>query len=243
MTKLYTKLARVYHEMYQGIFDYKKHFRFYNKILKDYNCQKILEIGCGSGNLSPYFLKAGFNYKGLDISKEMLAIAKEVEPKGKFIQGDMRYLKLKEKFDAILITGRSFTYMTTNDDVNKALKSINSCLKQNGILVFDNFDAEIIFGNFKRNIVQTSEYKGKEYKRISTNTPNLKTGWTWNWHTKYKIRENKKTKEFEDSTVLRAFTKDELKLFLKLNNFEPIKTTSKDGGITTIAKKKPNQKK
>ena len=45
MTKLYTKLAGVYHEMYQSIFNYKKEFNFYNKILRKYKSKKILEIG------------------------------------------------------------------------------------------------------------------------------------------------------------------------------------------------------
>ncbi len=34
MTKLYTELAKVYHEMYQNIFDYEKEFQFYDKISK-----------------------------------------------------------------------------------------------------------------------------------------------------------------------------------------------------------------
>jgi len=69
----------------------------------------------------------------------MIKIAKKVEPKAKFVQGDMRNIKLKDKFDAILITGRSFTYLTTNDDVMKTLKSIHKRLKKNGFLIFDNF--------------------------------------------------------------------------------------------------------
>ena len=64
MTKLYSQLAQVYHEMYQSIFDYKKEFQLYNRLLKKYKCKNILEIGCGSGNLAPFFLKAGYNYVG-----------------------------------------------------------------------------------------------------------------------------------------------------------------------------------
>src|SRR3989338_6818460 len=124
MTKLYTKLARVYHEMYQTIFDYKREFKFYDRILRKYKAKKILEIGCGTGNLARFFLKNGYDYTGLDFSKEMLKIAEEDESKASFIQGDMRNIKLKIKFDAILITGRSFTYMTTNKDIINTLKSI-----------------------------------------------------------------------------------------------------------------------
>src|SRR3989338_679461 len=100
MTKLYSQLSRVYHEMYQSIFDYKKEFQFYNKLLKKYKCKKILEIGCGTGNLAAFFLKSSYSYLGLDLSNEMLKIAREVEPKAKFVQGDMRNIKIKYRFDA-----------------------------------------------------------------------------------------------------------------------------------------------
>jgi len=237
MTKLYSQLAQVYHEMYQSIFDYKKEFKFYNRLLKKYKCKKILEIGCGSGNLAPFFLKAGYNYVGLDLFQEMIKIAKKVDPKAKFVQGDMRKLKLKDKFDAILITGRSFTYLTTNDDVMNTLKSIHKTLKKNGVLIFDNFNAEEIIEMKKKRFVQESKYKNKKYKRVSVKYPNLETGWTENWDATYYITEKGKTKTIKDKSIVRAFTLDELKLFLKLNGFKVLSNKKKDFAIETIAKK------
>ena len=236
MTKLYSKLAIVYHEMYQSIFDYKKEFQFYNKLLKKYKCKKILEIGCGSGNLAPFFLKSKYNYTGLDLFNEMLKIAREVEPKAKFIQGDMRNLKVNDKFDAIIITGRSFTYLIKNEDVIKTLKSTFRNLKKNGILIFDNFDANKIFSKFKKHFVQTAKYKNRAYKRVSKSSWNLKTGWTWNWNATYYIKENGKTKIIKDKSILRAFNEDELKLFLKINKFKVLDVLKDDASITIIAK-------
>ena len=236
MTKLYSKLARAYHEMYQSIFDYKKEFKFYNRLLKRYKCKKILEIGCGSGNLATFFLKSKYSYTGLDLFNEMLDIAREVEPKAKFIQGDMRNLKVNDKFDAVLVTGRSFTYLTQNKDVISTLKSIHRCLKQGGILIFDNFDAERIFENFKERFIQSAKYKNMSYKRVSKSSWNLKTGWTWNWNATYYVKENGKTKIIKDKSILRAFTEDGLKLFLKINKFKILDVLKDDASITIIAK-------
>lgn len=47
MTKLYTDLARVYHEMYQSIFDYHQEFQFWHGLLQKYGCRSVLEVGCG----------------------------------------------------------------------------------------------------------------------------------------------------------------------------------------------------
>ena len=40
MTQLYSKLANIYHEMYQHVFDYDKEFEFYDSILKKYNSKR-----------------------------------------------------------------------------------------------------------------------------------------------------------------------------------------------------------
>jgi SAM-dependent methyltransferase len=81
MTRLYSKLALVYHEMYQSIFDYRKDFLRFQSILKKYHCKSVLELGCGTGMLAPYFLSAGYRYKGLDSSRAMLALPASRPPK------------------------------------------------------------------------------------------------------------------------------------------------------------------
>ena len=224
--------------MYQTIFDYEEEFKFYEAMLKEYNCHKILELGCGSGNLAKYFLRSGYDYTGVDLYDSMLEIAAKVEPAARFIQGDMRQLNFENEFDAVIIAGRSFTYMTKNDDVDKALKTIYQSLKENGKLIFDNFDAGKIFGNFNREeIIFETEFENRKYKRVSKNSMNLETGWTWNWQATYYIMENNKIKTVRDNSILRAFTEDELRLFLKINQFEVIKITKEYSAIKMVTKK------
>ncbi|MBN2093534.1 class I SAM-dependent methyltransferase [candidate division KSB1 bacterium] len=238
MTQLYSRLARVYHEMYQSIFDYAADFRFFDEYLKKYHCHSILELGCGSGNLAPYFIKNGYAYTGLDLAEEMLQIARNLYPQVDFIQGDMRAFCVNLAFDAVIISGRSFTYMTTNDDVFNALKSIHFCLKPDGILIFDNFNAETIFLNFKPEAVLTIEQGTTRYKRVSRSTWNLQTGWTWNWQATYYIRKAGEAEEvIEDHSILRAFTEQELALFLKLSNFD-IEEIISDKTFVSLARKK-----
>jgi ubiquinone/menaquinone biosynthesis C-methylase UbiE len=114
MTKLYSTLASIYHEMYQHVFDYDKEYIFYDKILKRNNCHSILEVGCGSGMLARRFLKNGYKYLGVDLFNEMLNIARNEINVDAFIQSDMRNLSFDQKFDSILITGRSLAYVTEN---------------------------------------------------------------------------------------------------------------------------------
>src|SRR6516164_9020105 len=122
MTALYTRLAEIYHEMYQSIFDYKEEFRTAHGILKAYSAKRVLELGCGAGNLAHRFAAAGYDYTGMDPSRPMLRIAQREHPGAVFLHGDMRGFSLRKKFDAVVVGGRSFTYMTSNADVLAALR-------------------------------------------------------------------------------------------------------------------------
>jgi SAM-dependent methyltransferase len=237
MTRLYTTWARVYHEIYQSIFNYRKDFLRFQSILEKYRSKNLLELGCGSGNLAPYFLSAGYQYTGLDNARAMLAIAREVAPEARFIQGDMRRFSVRRKADAVLIAGRSFTYMTTNQDVLAALKSIHKALKPGGILIFDNFDAARIFTSFKSRAHEDVRRGELRCIRKSELSPNLKTGWTWNWDATYLIDDGRRKQKFRDRSVLRAFTADEIRLFLVLAGFEPLRISKQAATLLAVARK------
>ena len=220
VTILYTRLASVYHELYQSIFDYKRDFRVLHAILKKHRSMRVLEIGCGAGNLAPMFLDAGYDYIGMDRAEPMLRIARQEVPAARFLRGDMRGFSMRRKVDAVVIAGRSFTYMTGNQDVRNALRCVRSALRPGGLLILDNFDAERIFHDFDKPLpderFRTSE---RTITRRSERAMNLKTGWTWNWDAVYEVEEGGRTKTYRDHSVLRAFTRDEMRLFLELAGF------------------------
>ena len=237
MTQLYSTLAEVYHEMYQHVFDYDVEFQFYDKILKNHDCHEILEIGCGSGMLARRFLENGYDYLGLDLSHEMLGIARREVNSEQFIQCDMRALPFNSEFEAVLITGRSIAYIIENHGITDTLNGIWNSLVNNGLLVFGVFDARQIFDNlsgFEQNI----EHGNKKIRRINQLKKNLSTGWTWDWSAKYIIEQDNEVSEFEDITTLRAFTRDEIELFLKLEGFEIDEIIDEVKAFTIIARKK-----
>jgi SAM-dependent methyltransferase len=237
MTKLYSTLAHIYHEMYQHIFDYDKEFDFYDSILKKHNCSKILEVGCGSGMLARRFVKNGYNYLGLDLFEEMLKIARSEVSTGDFIQCDMRNMSFDKPFDAILITGRSLAYVTENQGIMDTFSGIHKSLKDKGLFVFGVFEANGIFDNFN-DFEQTIEHNAKTIRRISKLKMNLETGWTYDWFAKYILEEEGKISQFDDTTTLRAFTRDEILLFIKLTGFNMLEIIEENKTITFIAEKK-----
>ena len=237
MTQLYSSLAQIYHEMYQHVFDYDKEFGFYDSILKKNNCQKILEVGCGSGMLARRFMQNGYDYTGLDLFSEMLDIARAETKTDAFVQSDMRNISFDQPFDSVLITGHSIAYVIDNKGIVDTLTGIHKSLKDNGLFVFGVFEATGIFDSLN-DFEQVVEHNNKRIRRISKLKKNLETGWTYDWDAKYIIEENGKVSEYDDSTTLRAFTKDEVQLFLKLAGFNVQELIDEGKAVTIIAKKK-----
>jgi SAM-dependent methyltransferase len=237
MTILYSELAAVYHEMYQSIFDYGKEFQRYNELLKKYDLKSVLEIGCGTGNLAPYFEAENYSYVGLDLYDEMLEIARKIHPDSVFIRGDMRDLHMEQVFSAAIITGRSLCYITSNRGIMMTLRSIYKILEPGGILIFDSFNATEIILNFKKGFTQEVEVGDTKYKRVNRMSLNMDGGWTWNWEADYHIEKKGEEKRVvKDKTVLRGFTEDELRLFLQLNSFEVLEILKEEVFVVVAQK-------
>ena len=180
----------------------------------------ILEFACGTGCLAKYFVDSMYMYTGMDNSEEMLKIARETVPNAHFIRGDMRKFKIHQIFDAVIINGNSFAHMIENGDVAGCLESAYNALKPKGLFIFDTFNASYIFTHFEPNTGDTYEIGDTTITRASTSTPNLTTGWTWQWDTQYYIIANGVKRIVDDSMLLRAFTRDEIDLWLQYCNFK-----------------------
>lgn len=65
---------------------------------------RILDIGCGSGvPIDKFLLEKGFKLTGIDISEEMVKLAKENLPKGNFFVKDMAQIDFPESsFSAVV---------------------------------------------------------------------------------------------------------------------------------------------
>src|SRR5262249_29605986 len=155
----------------------------------------------------------------------------------RFLRADMRRFSTRRKFDAVLISGRSFAYMTRNKDVLDALRSIKQALRPRGILVFDNLDATLILPGLSKPVHDRVRIGQKTITRYSKRSLNLETGWTWNWDARYVIDDGARKKTIRDRSVLRAFTRDELRLFLSLAGFELRQFRSGPGSILAVAVK------
>jgi len=93
----------------------------------------VLHLGCGGGHLDAS-LKRWFSVTGVDLSPSMLSLARSLNPDVRYIQGDMRSLRLGEKFDAVIIAD-SIAYMANRDDLRSAFETARLHLREGGIFI------------------------------------------------------------------------------------------------------------
>lgn len=223
MSNLYTNLAPVYEAMYKTFIDYDEEFLFYSKLLKQYKCTNLLEIGSGTGHLSGKFTASGFKYTGLDCSREMVSIALEKYPYCLFAEGDMRDFSLPEKVQSAIITGRTVSYLITNQDVFDCFTSVASNLELDGYLCFDFIDANRFIPSVAPGlkVIHEAEDKGKLYHRESLWSLNPAQSWTFDWQAIYYEKVGSELNHIgSDDSTIRAFTVNEIELFLRITGFE-----------------------
>lgn len=82
----------------------------------------LLELGCGGGNNASH-LKSHFAQVTLtDLSPQMLAVSRALNPECEHFAGDMRAIRLERKFDAIFIHD-AIDYMLTLQDLQQVIET------------------------------------------------------------------------------------------------------------------------
>lgn len=223
MSNLYNRLAPVYEAMYHTFIDYEAEYQLYSTLLRKYGKTEVLEIGCGTGNLVPYFKQNGFKYIGLDLSADMIKLAKEKVVDIVVFQGNMKDYHLKRPIGGTIITSRTISYLLKNEEVTTAFSNIYNNLTEGGILCFDFIDANQfipIVAKSKR-IIHTAESQKITYVRKSNWHLNFEFGMGFKWDSIYYKKEGENLIELgQDNSNLRTFTRDELTIFLELQGFQ-----------------------
>ncbi|HOL12245.1 MAG TPA: class I SAM-dependent methyltransferase [Bacillota bacterium] len=103
--------------------------------------ETVLDLACGTGNMSIRLARKGYKVTGVDSSPQMLEVAKEkAEREGlsiSFINQDMRTLKIEEQFDSVICLFDSLNYLLEPSDVKSCFRSVFDVLKPGGYFIFD----------------------------------------------------------------------------------------------------------
>lgn len=126
--------------------DYKAEADFVDSLIQKYapEAHTVLDLGCGTGRHDVALAQKGYLVTGVEISGEMLSLARSslasvgVQPSAlDFIDGDLRVVRLKKQFDAVISLFHVMSYQATNNELQAAFTTAKVHLKPQGIFIFD----------------------------------------------------------------------------------------------------------
>lgn len=145
----YTGFAQVYDKFMDNI-DYDMWCGYLCELLEEYgvnpykgnkfNNNIILDLGCGTGNITQRLSDNGYDMIGVDNSQDMLNIAREKSNQNQsilYLNQDMREFELYGTVAAVVSLCDSMNYITDYEDLITVLKLVNNYLDPGGVFIFD----------------------------------------------------------------------------------------------------------
>ena len=145
----FDKLADKYQAKYMDFDFYFDTYDTFCELVTEHNA-KVFEIACGPGNIAKYLLKKRPDYQihGIDLSPNMVALAKENNPTATFeVMGSRNISSVNKEFDAIMC-GFCTPYLS-KADVIKLIKDMRVILKVGGTLYISTMEDEDNKSGFK----------------------------------------------------------------------------------------------
>ncbi len=134
--RLYSELADWFH-LLTAPEEYAEEAAHYREALIE-SCEgpaeTLLELGAGGGNNASH-LKQWFACTLTDLSPEMLAQSRTINPDCEHIKGDMRSLRLGRTFDLVFVHD-AIVYLTSLDDLRAAAATAFAHLRPGGGALF-----------------------------------------------------------------------------------------------------------
>lgn len=94
---------------------------------------KVLDVGCGPGHVGQYVMSKGVTVAGIDLSPQMVAVARALEPDMQLTVGDMRALPFPPETFAGLVTFYSIVHLSP-DELEETFCELRRVLVPGGLL-------------------------------------------------------------------------------------------------------------
>ncbi len=137
---MYNKFASLYDELINDV-DYKKWADYYFKIFERYGLkpQLGLDLGCGTGNMTLELSKRGIDMTGVDISEDMLMVARSKSENESilYLNQDMTEFELYGTVSFVISSLDCINYITDKRDLLKVFRLVNNYLDPGGLFIFD----------------------------------------------------------------------------------------------------------
>jgi ubiquinone/menaquinone biosynthesis C-methylase UbiE len=234
----YSKLAKYYDQIYH-FKDYRKEANKIEKLIDEYrqsNGNDLLDVGCGTGKHLRY-LRNDFNCVGVDISEDMLRVAKKNVPGVRFIRANMSDFRIGKRFDAILCLFSSIGYLRTREEITKTVYNFSKHLKEGGVLIVEPWFRK---SDWRKGSIHIRNYESRSLIIARVGYSQARRGFSVT-DERYLIAEkNKGISYVEDHQTMRFFEPDSTFRIMRRAGLNPqfAKTSLMPGRTPIIATKR-----
>ncbi len=147
---IFNKCAKIYQDKFMGMDLYNDTFDlFCNSVTKE--DAAILEIACGPGNITKYLLKKRPDFKvlGIDLSPNMIDLAKINNPAAEFQLMDCRDIGMIEKKYNAIMCGFCLPYLSKEESL-KLISDASKLLKADGVMYLSTMEDDYSKSGFKK---------------------------------------------------------------------------------------------
>jgi SAM-dependent methyltransferase len=124
--------------------DYKAEAEAIHDAFHDYGVHTVLDVACGTGTHLLELASFGYRCVGVDMSPEMLAVAREKAQARnlavEFAISDMFDYALERTFDAVM--GMYIFPLVSDEDFCRGLASVRQAVREGGIFYFNMLNAD-----------------------------------------------------------------------------------------------------
>ena len=137
---MYKEAAGFYDRLTSDV-NYEKYAEFFSAIFDKHikkHPHSIVDLGCGTGNLTIAMAEKGYDMTGVDSSSEMLSSAYSKKSPGiLWINQNFTELDLFGTYDAAVSLLDCINHMLDDDSVRKYFRHMRNFIEHDGLFVFD----------------------------------------------------------------------------------------------------------
>lgn len=136
--------------------------------------KSLLDIGCSDGRVAEALSREGFELEAIDLSEDMVRVAKEVSKVGsgfsvsKIDMTEAEDYFLEASLDGIYCVGNTLVHLESLKTIASAIRGFKTLLKKNGKLVIQILNYDFIYGEDIRELplIENEKIKFKRYYEL-----------------------------------------------------------------------------
>lgn len=216
----YNEFAYIYDRLMQTDVNYDAWCDYIENLLSMHNAEPdtVCELACGTGNITSRLEKRGYSITGVDISRDMLAVASEKLNGTRLLCSDMTKFRADNKYDAFLCMIDGINYVVVPKAAERVFANVKRMLNDGGVFIFD-----ISTRHKLRNILGNETFIHSEYDVFYS--------WQNEYIEKYHlsdmllnffVRKGETYRRFEERHLQRGYSEAEIRRMLKRAGFSEI---------------------